>query len=65
MIDGDPEIKKVTIQSIAGDTLQVSFPGQAKAVPIKTEKVVLTVDLARLSQPKLAEKFDFKRSLNF
>ena len=56
IIEGDPEIKKVTIQSTPGDTLQVSFPDQSQATTIKTQKVVLKVDSARLSQPKLAEK---------
>jgi SpoIID/LytB domain protein len=56
IIESDPEIKQVTVQSTVGDTLQVSFPGQANAAPIKTQKVVLQVDSARLPQPKLAEK---------
>ncbi|MFM2315181.1 MAG: amidase enhancer, partial [Cyanobacteriota bacterium] len=56
IIEGDPEIKQVTVQSTVGDSLQVSFPGQAKAAPIKTQKVVLKIDSARLPQPKLAEK---------
>jgi SpoIID/LytB domain protein len=56
IIEGDPEIKQVTVQSTVGDTLQVSFPGQSKVAPIKTQKVVLKVDSARLPQPKLAEK---------
>lgn len=56
MIEGDPEIKKVTIQSTPGDTLQVSFPGKSPATTIKTQNVVLKVDSAHLLQPKLAEK---------
>lgn len=56
MIEGDPEVKKVTIQSTSGDILQVSFPNQSQATAIKTQNVVLKVDSARLSQPKLAEK---------
>jgi len=56
IIEGDPEIKQVTVQSTVGDSLQVSFPGQANAAPIQTQKVVLQVDSTRLPQPKLAEK---------
>jgi SpoIID/LytB domain protein len=56
IIESDPEIKQVTVQSTVGDTLQVSFPGQVSAAPIRTQKVVLQVDSARLPQPKLAEK---------
>jgi SpoIID/LytB domain protein len=56
IIEGEPEIKKVTIQSTPGDTLQVSFPDQSPATMIKTQNVLLKVDSARLLQPKLAEK---------
>jgi peptidoglycan hydrolase-like amidase len=56
IIEGDPEIKQVTVQSTVGDSLQVSFPDQANAAPIKTQKVVLQVESTRLPQPKLAEK---------
>lgn len=53
----DPLIKKVTIDSIPGDSLKVSFPGKSKSTPkIETEKVVLKVDSASLPQPKLEEK---------
>jgi SpoIID/LytB domain protein len=56
IIEGEPEIKKVTIQSTPGDTLQVSFPDRSPATMIETQNVVLKVDSARLLQPKLAEK---------
>ena len=56
LVDRDPEIKEVTIESIAGDSLQVSFPDRPQSQAIATEKVTLKVDSARLEQPKLAEK---------
>ena len=56
MTDRDPKIKEVTIQSVAGDSLQVSFPDSPEAKTIQTQEVLLKVDSARLSQPKLAEK---------
>ena len=54
--DRDPDIEQVTIQSLPGDSLQVSFPEQPQPATIKTDKVLLKVDMARLSQPKLVEK---------
>jgi len=56
IIDRDPEIKEVTIQSVSGDSLQVSFPGKPESKAIATKEIVLKVDSARLEQPKLAEK---------
>ena len=55
IIDRDSKIKQVTIQSTPGDVLEVSFPQQSQPA-IKTDEVVLKVDSARLSKPKLAEK---------
>ncbi len=57
--DRSPQIKQVKINSISGDSLQVNFPGTSKSnesTTIETKEVVLKVDSARLSQPKLAEK---------
>ena len=54
-----PRIKRVKINSTFGDSLQVNFPGKSKSnepTTIETKEVVLKVDSARLSQPKLAEK---------
>ncbi|MEO1670371.1 MAG: SpoIID/LytB domain-containing protein, partial [Cyanobacteria bacterium J06631_2] len=56
IVDRDPKIKTVKIQSTPGDSLQVSFPGQSESETINTQEVVLKVDSARLTQPKLAEK---------
>ncbi|MGL5794494.1 MAG: hypothetical protein ACRC06_08805 [Waterburya sp.] len=54
MDEDDPEIKQVTINSTAGDSLKVSFPNQSQSTPaISTEKVLLKVDSAPLPQPKL------------
>ena len=56
IVDRDPKIKQVTIQSTVNDSLQVSFPHNSKPAMIKTDQVVLKVDTTRLSQPRLAEK---------
>ncbi|MEL6930125.1 MAG: SpoIID/LytB domain-containing protein [Cyanobacteria bacterium J06600_6] len=56
IVDRDPEIKEVTIQSVVGDSLKVSFPDSPNSKPIQTEEVRLKVDYARLTEPKLAEK---------
>ncbi|MGL5079202.1 MAG: DUF5615 family PIN-like protein, partial [Waterburya sp.] len=57
MDEDDPEIKQVTINSTAGDSLKVSFPDQSQSTPaISTEKVLLKVDSEPLPQPKLDEK---------
>ncbi len=56
MIDGDPSIKQVKIDSTPGDLLKVSFPGQASTSPIETKEVVLKVDYTPLTKPKLEEK---------
>ncbi|MEL6500382.1 MAG: SpoIID/LytB domain-containing protein [Cyanobacteria bacterium J06623_1] len=56
IVDRDPEIKAVKINSLAGDSLQVSFPRQSASKIINTQEVILKVDSARLDQPKLAEK---------
>lgn len=57
MDESDPEIKQVTINSTAGDSLKVSFPDQPPSTPaISTEKVLLKVDSEPLPQPKLDEK---------
>lgn len=52
----DPTIERVTINSVPGDSLQVNFPGESGAKPIKTQKVVLEINSLSLPQPKLAEK---------
>lgn len=49
-------IKQVTINSIANNSLQVNFPQQTDITPIKTDQVVLKVEKAPLTQPKLEEK---------
>ncbi len=57
--DRSAKIKKVRINSVSGDSLQVNFLGKSKSnqpTTIETKEVVLKVDSARLSQPKLAEK---------
>lgn len=54
--DHTPNIQEVRINSIAGDSLKVSFPGESESTTIKTQEVLLKVDSTRLSQPKLAEK---------
>lgn len=54
--DRDPSIEEVTINSVSGDSLQVSFPDEAESTPIKTTEVVLRVESVALTQPKLAEK---------
>ncbi len=54
--DRDPLIKKVTINSTAGDSLKVNLLDAAKSRTIETQKVVLRVDSSRLSKPKLVEK---------
>ena len=56
MTNRDPEIEEVTIQSVAGDSLQVSFPDSPESKAIQTQEVLLKVDSTRLDQPKLAEK---------
>ena len=60
LVDSEPKITTVKIQSMPGDTLEVSFPGQSESrtesQTINTQEVVLKVDSARLTQPKLAEK---------
>ena len=55
-IDRDPEIDEVKIQSVTGDSLQVSFPDSPKSKTIQTQEVLLKVDSTRLTQPELAEK---------
>ncbi len=55
--DRDPKLKQVTIDSTSGDTLKVRFLDTPKPTPsIETKRVVLKVDSARLTQPKLQEK---------
>ena len=55
--DRDSQLERVTINSTAGDALKVRFLDTPKPTPaIETKKVVLTVDSARLTQPKLQEK---------
>jgi SpoIID/LytB domain protein len=54
--DRDPLIKKVTINSTAGDSLKVNFPDAARSQTIETQEVVLKVNSSRLSRPKLSEK---------
>ncbi|MEL6494204.1 MAG: SpoIID/LytB domain-containing protein [Cyanobacteria bacterium J06623_7] len=56
MVNRDPEIKQVKIQSTPGDILEVSFPQESSTNKIKTDRVLLKVDSTRLPQPKLAEK---------
>jgi SpoIID/LytB domain protein len=57
MVEDEPEIKQVTINSTPGDSLEVSFPNQPQSTSaIKTDKVILKVDNAPLSQPQLDEK---------
>ena len=55
IIDKDPKIEQVTIKSTPGDFLTVRFIDRSTA-PIETDKVVLKVDSAKLTQPKLTEK---------
>ena len=55
IVDRDPKIERVTIQSTPGDVLEVSFPQQSQSA-IETDEVVLKVDSIRLDKPKLAEK---------
>ena len=54
--DRDSAIEQVTIQSLPGDSLQVSFPDLPQAKKIDTSEIILKVDTTRLPQPKLAEK---------
>ncbi|MBE9045431.1 SpoIID/LytB domain-containing protein [Pleurocapsales cyanobacterium LEGE 10410] len=55
--DRDPLIEEVTINSISGDSLKVSFPTESESIsPIETTEVVLRVESAPLTQLKLAEK---------
>ena len=55
--DREPLIEEVTINSVSGDSLQVSFPNESEPIsPIKTTEVVLKVESVPLNQPKLAEK---------
>lgn len=55
--DEDPMVKQVTISSVSGDSLTVDFLDISQAdQPIETKKVVLKVESARLTQPKLQEK---------
>jgi len=49
-------IQKVIINSVSGDSLKVDFPKQANIAPIKTNQVLLKVEKASLTQPKLNEK---------
>ncbi|MCC0175761.1 SpoIID/LytB domain-containing protein [Waterburya agarophytonicola K14] len=55
--DEDAKIERVTISSVSGDSLKVSFldPSQAFS-PIETKEVVLKVDSTKLTQAKLQEK---------
>ena len=55
--DEDPKIERVTINSVSGDSLKVSFLDKPQSdKPIETEKVILKVESARLTKPKLKEK---------
>ncbi len=55
--DEDPMVKQVTINSVSGDSLKVSFLDRPELnPPIETKKVVLKVESAKLTQPKLQEK---------
>lgn len=53
--DREPAIKKVTINSTSGDSLQVKFPDEASQT-IETKEIVLRIDTQRLTQPELSEK---------
>ena len=58
----DPKIERVTINSLTGDSLKVSFIDNSNpddtSTPetIQTDRVVLKVDSQRLTEPKLQEK---------
>ena len=55
--DKDPTIKRVTIDSVSGDSLKVNFLNKSQPQEaIKTKQVVLKVESAKLTQPKLREK---------
>ena len=55
--DEDPMVKQVTINSVAGDSLKVNFLDRSpEDRSIETKKVVLRVESAKLTQPKLQEK---------
>ena len=56
IVDREPQIEEVMIQSLAGDSLQVSFPDSPEAKPIQAKELLLKVDSNRLTEPKLAEK---------
>ena len=53
----DSKIERVTINSVAGDSLEVRFLDKSQSSkPIETKKVVLQVESAKLTKPKLQEK---------
>ena len=55
--DEDPMVKRVTINSVSGDSLKVNFLDRPQTnKPIETKQVVLKVESAKLTQPKLQEK---------
>ena len=55
--DEDPEIQRVTINSVSGDSLKVNFLDKSQSIkPIETKKVILKVESAKLTKPKLQEK---------
>ena len=55
--DEDPLIERVTIGSTTGDSLKVRFLDRSGSTPpIQTKQVVLKIDSAKLTQPKLQEK---------
>lgn len=55
--DKDPMVEQVTISSVAGDSLKVDFLAESQEdKPIETKEVVLKVESAKLTEPKLLEK---------
>jgi len=53
----DPMVKQVTINSVSGDFLKVNFLDRPQTnQSIETKEVVLKVESAKLTQPKLQEK---------
>ena len=53
----DSKIERVTINSVSGDSLKVSFADKSQSSkPIEAKQVVLQVKSAQLSKPKLKER---------
>lgn len=53
----DPIVNRVTISSLPEDSLKINFLDNSQAKqPLKTQKVILKVESAKLRKPKLQEK---------